>query len=181
MGSPTVGVSSSHRPLRSPKHARNQQCASQWSVLSKSLEICFFLAGGKDSRERSRGVPPQPMHPMAAPPSPAASLFHSRNSRPGPLPVCPAVWKCTPKRQFFRGHEFSLYPVLHYNKSCSDRVPPLERSHVSTPVRYQPQFGLTLLSRCNKYFFVSVSHIWDVFSQVQCVNYIYRQWSEDTI
>lgn len=142
-GCPTLGchpATDSWQPQNVPGII---QRASQCSVLPKSLEIRFFLAGGKDSRERPRGGPTPAHAPRWQPP-------HHR-LHPCPTPATaglalslhvPQSGNAVQKGIFFPGHEFSLYLVRHHNKSCLAQVPPLERSHF-TPVRYHPQLGLT--------------------------------------
>lgn len=117
------------------------QHASRCSALPRFLEIHCF-AGGKDSREQSWRRP-QPLCPAGSHPITTCILVPLPQQLVQTLPAYPSVWKCTPKREFFQGHEFSLSLVLHCNKSHLVWVPPLEWPCFSTPVRHHPQLGLT--------------------------------------
>lgn len=96
LGSPLTGASPSHRPMTSPKHAKNTSTRQPVLSASKSLEMCFHLCSLL-LEERSHTPANTPAGSPGPTLSPAASWSHLCNSQPCPHLVWPTVWKQSSK------------------------------------------------------------------------------------
>lgn len=89
LGSPLTGASPSHRPMTSPKHAKNTSTRQPVLSASKSLEMCFHLCSLL-LEERSH----TPANTPAGSPGPTLSQLHLD---PTSATASPALTLCDPQ------------------------------------------------------------------------------------
>lgn len=134
-GCPALGVSSSHRLLRSSEWARNQTMSQPHSAPQfpgNSLFPCWQ----NGFQTVILAHPEQGTRVTAATPVTSPVLVPQQSAWPSPC--MSHSLETDAKHGMFPRQEFSFFLVLCCNKLCLDQVPPLEQSHFCTMGRVHP-------------------------------------------